>query len=293
MTITLDDVLNLLHMPIVGQFYTHQTLDANAANDLFIKSLHVDRGVAYEETRYFWGTHVCLSWLRDVYEDARSRRQWIVAARAYLLHLVGYTVFTDKSATSKSAIYLEFFFDIRLTGWYAWVADALTHKYEQLGDCSYAKTRQLVGYATLLQGWIYEHFPSIGMRHVQSQYSEEEPRCRIYELGKVNSILVVWLQLDTLTPTCIRFSPYNKHREEHPFEWISSFSGYLRFWNWRQLHLPERAIRQYEYVQIIPRHPSVVKDGDLNTNEVDRRWLHFNDYVIQDMDVTPYSGACV
>jgi len=53
MTITLDDVLNLLHMPIVGQFYTHQTLDANAANDLFIKSLHVDRGVAYEETRYF------------------------------------------------------------------------------------------------------------------------------------------------------------------------------------------------------------------------------------------------
>ena len=29
MTITLDDVSNLLHLPIVGQFYTYQTLDAD------------------------------------------------------------------------------------------------------------------------------------------------------------------------------------------------------------------------------------------------------------------------
>jgi len=28
---------------------------------------------------------------------------------------------------------------------------ALTHMYEQLGDCSYTKTMQLVGYVTLLQ----------------------------------------------------------------------------------------------------------------------------------------------
>ena len=49
-----------------------------------------------------------LSWLRDVYEDACSRRQWIVAARAYLLHLVGCTIFADKSATSVSVFYHEF-----------------------------------------------------------------------------------------------------------------------------------------------------------------------------------------
>jgi len=52
-----------------------------------------------------------------------------------------------------SVIYLEFFFvDLRLTKGYAWAATALTYMYEQLGDCSYAKTRQLAGYATLLQG---------------------------------------------------------------------------------------------------------------------------------------------
>ena len=46
-------------------------------------------------------------------------------------------------------------------------------------------------------------------------------------------------------------------------------------------------------MQRIPPLPFVVKDGDLTTNEVDRRWLHFNDYVIQDMDLAPYPDACV
>jgi len=52
MTITLDDVLNLLHLPIVGHFYTQKTLDADSTNDLLVESLRVDLGVAYEETRH-------------------------------------------------------------------------------------------------------------------------------------------------------------------------------------------------------------------------------------------------
>jgi len=162
MTITLDDALNLLHFPIVDQFYTHQTLNANSANDLLVESLHVDHGVAFEEIRHYRESHVRLSWLRDVYEDACLRRQWIVATIAYLLHLVDCTIFTDKSATSVSMNYLGFFVNLSVTGGYSWVAAALTHMYEQLGDCSYVKTRQLAGYETLLQGWIYEHFLSIG-----------------------------------------------------------------------------------------------------------------------------------
>ena len=120
MTITLDDVSNLLHLPIVGQFYTHETLDSDSATDLLVESLRVDRALASEETRHCRGAHVRLSWLR--YEDACSRRQWTVAARAYLLHLVGCTIFADKSATSVSVFYLGFFVDLRLTGGYSWAA---------------------------------------------------------------------------------------------------------------------------------------------------------------------------
>jgi len=109
MTITLDDVSNLLHLPIVDQFYTQQTLDADSANDLLVESLCVDCGVASEETRHCREAHVRLTWLKDVYEDACSRRQWIVAVRAYLLHLVGCTIFADKNVTSVSVFYLGFF----------------------------------------------------------------------------------------------------------------------------------------------------------------------------------------
>jgi len=119
MTITLDDVSNLLHLPIVGQFYTQETLDADSAIDLLVQALRVDRGNASEETRYCWGAHVRLSWLRDEYKDACSRKQWTVAARAYLLHLVGCTIFADKSATSVSVFYLGFFVDLRLTRGYS------------------------------------------------------------------------------------------------------------------------------------------------------------------------------
>ncbi|XP_068475175.1 protein MAIN-LIKE 1-like [Phaseolus vulgaris] len=243
MTITLDDVSNLLHLPIVSHFYTQETLDSDLANDLLVEFLRVDRGLASEETRHCRRAHVRLSWLTDVYEDACSRRQWTVAARAYLLHLVDCTIFVDKSVTSVSVFYLGFFVDLRLTGGYSWAAAALTHMYEQLGDCSYANTKQLAGYATLLHGWIYEHFPFIGMRRMQALYSEDQPRCRLYDAGKGTSIVVVRSQLDTLTPASIRFCPYNEHREERPFEWISLFCGYLRLGNWTQLHMPERVLR--------------------------------------------------
>ena len=179
-----------------------------------------------------------LSWLRDVYEEACSRKQWTVAARAYLLHLVGCTIFADKSATIVSVFYLEFYVDLRLTGGYFWAGAALTHMYEQLGNCSYANIKQLAGYATFLQGWSYEHFMSIRMRRMKPLYSEDQPRCRMYDAGKGTSIVVVRSQLDTLTPTSIRFCPYDEHREERPFEWISLFSGYLRLGNWTQLHMP-------------------------------------------------------
>jgi len=61
LTITLDDVSNLLHLPIIGQFYMYLSLDAAAATDLLVDSLGVDRGVAAAETRHCRGGHVPLS----------------------------------------------------------------------------------------------------------------------------------------------------------------------------------------------------------------------------------------
>ncbi|XP_068485233.1 protein MAIN-LIKE 1-like [Phaseolus vulgaris] len=226
-----------------------------------------------------------------MYEDACSRRQWTVAARAYLLHLVGCTIFADKSATSVSVSYLGLFVDLRHTGGYSWAAAALTHMYEQLGDGSYANTRQLAGYVTLLASWIYEHFPSIGHRQVRDDYVEDESRCMKYVVGsRLSTLASVRMQLDSLCISVVQWMPYEEHRAVRPFEWISLFSGYIRLRACRQMHLPERVLRQYGYIQCIPRHPA---NGDPSTSEIDHRWLDFNVNLVQGVVLAADVGTCV
>jgi len=48
--------------------------------------------------------------------------------------------------------------DLRLTRGYAWMTIALNHMYEQLGYVSYANTKQLVGYLSLLRVSLNEHY---------------------------------------------------------------------------------------------------------------------------------------
>jgi len=55
-----------------------------------------------------------------------------VATRAYLIHLIGYTHFVDKSATSISVSYFPLFRDLAMCGGYAWGATALAYMYDKL-----------------------------------------------------------------------------------------------------------------------------------------------------------------
>ena len=67
---------------------------------------------ARAETTQCHGAYVCLSWLRDIYQTRCEARHWIVVAHAYLLHLVGCTLFANKSATHVHVVYLDAFRDL-------------------------------------------------------------------------------------------------------------------------------------------------------------------------------------
>ena len=151
MTITLDDVSSILHIPIMGQFPTYMTLGYDESSSLLVELLGVVQTRANEELRQCRSSYVRLSWLREVYEDSCTGQLWEYGARAFLLHLVGCTIFADKSATSISVSYLALFRDLPVCGGYAWGAAALAYTYEQLGDACFAHTRQLGGYITLIQ----------------------------------------------------------------------------------------------------------------------------------------------
>ena len=69
LTITLDDVASLLHVPITGTLHKFEPLVTLDAIGLLTELLEVSHEEATAETRHAGGPHVCLGWLRDVYES--------------------------------------------------------------------------------------------------------------------------------------------------------------------------------------------------------------------------------
>ncbi|KAH1257740.1 Protein MAIN-LIKE 1 [Glycine max] len=147
-TITLDDVASLIHVPIVGDFHTFQPLHVDEAVLMLVDLLMVTPEAAKAETR-----HCHEPYVRDTYQRRCQAGHWTTAAHAYLLHLLGCTLFANKSATHVHVVFLDALRDLSQTRRYAWGAAALC--------------------------WIYEHFLSIAECNADPNYDEVSPRaCR-------------------------------------------------------------------------------------------------------------------
>ncbi|KAJ1396735.1 Aminotransferase-like, plant mobile domain [Sesbania bispinosa] len=158
----------------------------NDANKLLVTLLGVSYSDATAKTDYTRGPNFRLSWLRSVYENQLEQDHLRYAARAYLLNLVGCTIFADKSVTLVRVHYLELFRGLASVGQIAWGAVALTYLYEQLNEANLHQTRQLAGYSTLLQAWILDHFPHITAIKRSPDYVEGTPLCRRLRLHRLS-----------------------------------------------------------------------------------------------------------
>ncbi|KAH1254054.1 Protein MAIN-LIKE 2 [Glycine max] len=174
-TITLDDVASLLHLPITSVFYSFKTLHIDEAVLLLVELL---------EAVQCHGAYVRLSLLRDIYHSKCDVVHWTIAAQAYLLHLVGCTLFANKIVTHVHVVFLNVFRDLTQSGSYAWGTTTLVHMYDNLNDASKSSVRQLAGYITLLQCWIYEHFPFVVEAIDVEDYHERKPRVCRWKSGK-------------------------------------------------------------------------------------------------------------
>jgi len=84
---------------------------------------------------------VTMSWLREVSEQCCIDGSWEYADRAFLLHVLGCTIFGNKSATWIFVSYLSLFRDLDMCGQWAWGAATLAYMYEQLGDACLGNTK--------------------------------------------------------------------------------------------------------------------------------------------------------
>ncbi|XP_028225061.1 protein MAIN-LIKE 1-like [Glycine soja] len=233
LTITLDDVSSLLHLSMIGDLHAFQPLHVDNAVQMLVDLLMVSTEFARAETAQCRRPYVCLQWVRDIYERRCQTGHWTAAARTYLLHLLGCTLFANNSATNVHVVYLEALRDLSMTERYAWGVAALVHMYDQLNDVSMSHRRQLSGYITLLQCWIYEHFPSIAESIADQDYDEAFPRaCRWIATKKtVKSIHTPSYRerLDRLRIPDVCWIPYEELGEVRDFHVRSCYSSLLHW----------------------------------------------------------------
>ncbi|KAH1203564.1 Protein MAIN-LIKE 2 [Glycine max] len=137
--------------------------------------------------------------------------------RAYLLHLLGCTLFVNKSATHVHVVFLDAPCDLTQSGGYAWGAAALVHMYDNLNDASKSTARQLAALYYRLC-WIYEHFSSVGSAVPVEDYDERRPRACRWTSSKALPISTYRRRLDRLTPDVVFWISYGDHCSFREFE---------------------------------------------------------------------------
>ncbi|KAI5409504.1 hypothetical protein KIW84_055074 [Lathyrus oleraceus] len=250
MSITLDDVACLLHLPIRGIFWSPQDVTEELAVELAVDYLGVSQGQAQSHVRSCRGSYYKLEWLYDLFVHHRAASSWAYATRAYILMLVGSTIFVDKTFTLVEARYLLLFRDLDGCSGYSWGAAALVTLYRYLGDASMYSCKQLGGYPTLLQCWIHEYFPTVGKRGENWNPAENcgLPRAMrwSYRQGvlKVDDLRPI---LDELTPTDVIWRPFEDHRAWRVFDEICLYRGCLKWGETVVPYLPDKCLRQFGY----------------------------------------------
>ena len=133
MTITLDDIHQILQVPIRGRSCTSD-LDEAAVRQRIRADLGVD-----EEVMRSWKTGIPLTHLETTVLETWMRsevRDEVVIARYYLFLLLGSTVLVDKSTNAAKEKWLALLFDLGVTCDTAWGAGILAYVYRNLGQAS-------------------------------------------------------------------------------------------------------------------------------------------------------------
>ncbi|KAH1204334.1 Protein MAIN-LIKE 1 [Glycine max] len=267
LTITLDDVSSLFHLPVISDFHAFEPLHVDDVVQMLVDLLMVSPEFARAETVQCCGPYVRLQWVRDVYQRRCQAGHWTAAARAYLLHLLGCTLFANKSATNVHVVYLEALRDLSMIDRYAWGVAALC--------------------------WIYEHFSSVAESTADQDYDEASPRaCRwIVTKKTVKSICMPSYRehLNRLRIPDVCWIPYGEHREVRDFHVRSCYSGLLRWGHVAVYYRPERVVWQFGYTQTIPAPPV---DSWVSYDDIHDRWMHYEDHIVSAGEVCVVPGAC-
>ncbi|XP_028085576.1 protein MAIN-LIKE 1-like [Camellia sinensis] len=268
MTLTLDDVGTILGLLIVGKSVSVPDVTDHHGVTLLIYGLGITERATHEEVSSTGGNLVRLEWLRSQFAgvtDSDPEEAIQCAARAYLLFLLGCTLFSDKSGDRVPVVYLGLLMDLGSIHTYAWGAAALAFLYRQLGYASWSGVKQMGGYMTLLEAWIYDHFRAF-QPHQNMGYNEDMPHVYHWpsrrETGSsIDHLKSFRAELDSLVATDVIWDPYHSCRDQHPCNPVTLYHGCLKCLDVVKPYHPDKVLRQFGRVQTIPDSPLAPSRG--------------------------------
>ncbi|KAL8489391.1 hypothetical protein ACS0TY_025335 [Phlomoides rotata] len=263
MTVTLEDVAYMLGLridgePVIGVTYT-------ACDSVCVKYLGKS-----PDSKYTSGGMVKLSWLKESFsecpEDA-SIEDVERHTRAYLLYLVGSTIFSTTTGNKVPVMYLPLFENFDEAGKYAWGAAALSFLYRALGNASLRSQSTISGCLTLLQCWSYYHL-TVGRPNLQHNPTHDcfpfVLKWKGKHIGPTSNRDVIFYRkaLDSLKPSDVTWCPYvgtvNPISQTVIPESILNqlilgrSKTMLICFDKAERHLPDRCLRQFGMHQTIP-----------------------------------------
>ncbi|RLN35596.1 hypothetical protein C2845_PM03G07950 [Panicum miliaceum] len=250
---SLRDVSYILGIPVTGHVVTTEPIGDEAVNRMCLHYLGESPGN---------GEQLCglirLTWLYRKFSQLPENptiNEIAYSTRAYLLYLVGSTLFPDTMRGFVSPRYLPLLADFRKIREYAWGAAALAHLYRGLSVAVTPNaTTQFLGSATLLMAWIYEYLPVTQPQ--QKNQSTLLPRACRWNFGGATrgqrKKVMEWRKVfEQLQLSEVNWNPYKDMNPAIVPEYCIAADNicYSRTWlisfNIKEVYVPDRFARQF------------------------------------------------
>ena len=170
-TITLQDIEILFGLPVDGEPVT------GVMHDDWLHICQMLLGVTPSANK-IRGSRLSLTWLGTQFprlEDDADEESVTRYARAYILQMMGGSLFSDKSSHFVHLMFLPLLDNLHKAGWYSWGGACLAWLYRQLCKATKPDVREMDGPLILLQIWAWERFPTMApqLRHVNDHQLAE------------------------------------------------------------------------------------------------------------------------